>query len=179
MAAHVRGGEIIAEFTEVESGRKADRPQLAAAIAYAKKRKAVLVIAKLDRLARNVAFIANVMDGGVEFAAYDFPQANRLILHILAAVAEHEAMMISTRTKEALAAAKARGVKIGGGSTTTWCGPPTRSRPTRGRPTCGRSSRRSGRPASPRWSALPGRSTRGIKTARGGAWSATQVSRVM
>lgn len=115
VASHVHGGEVVAEFVEVESGRKNDRSQLRAAIALAKREKAVLVIAKLDRLARNVAFIANLMDGGVEFVACDFPQANRLTLHILAAVAEHEAVMISSRTKAALAAAKARGTKIGGG----------------------------------------------------------------
>ena len=73
----------------------------------------MLVIAKLDRLARNVAFIANLMEAGVEFAAVDMPSANRLTLHILAAVAEHEREMISARTKAALAAAKARGVRLG------------------------------------------------------------------
>ena len=109
-AAH---GEIIAEFTEVESGKKNDRPQLAQALAVCKAEKATLVIAKLDRLARNVAFIANLMEGGADFVACDMPHANRLTLHILAAVAEHEREMISKRTKEALAAAKARGVKLG------------------------------------------------------------------
>jgi DNA invertase Pin-like site-specific DNA recombinase len=109
-AAH---GEIVAEFTEIESGKKNDRPQLAQALAVCKAEKATLVIAKLDRLARNVAFIANLMEGGADFVACDMPHANRLTLHILAAVAEHEREMISKRTKEALAAAKARGVKLG------------------------------------------------------------------
>jgi DNA invertase Pin-like site-specific DNA recombinase len=104
---------IVAELLEVESGGKADRPQLAAALATCRLHRATLVIAKLDRLARNVAFIANLMDGGVEFVACDMPHANRLTLHLLAAIAEHEREMISQRTKAALAAAKARGVRLG------------------------------------------------------------------
>jgi DNA invertase Pin-like site-specific DNA recombinase len=106
-------GQIIAEFIEVESGRKDNRPQLRAAIEECRKRKAVLLIARLDRLARNVAFIANLMNSDVEFLAVDMPQANRLTIHILAAVAEHEREMISQRTKAALAAAKAKGIKLG------------------------------------------------------------------
>lgn len=114
VAAHTEGrGEILAEFTEVESGKKNDRPQLAAALALCRKKRARLIIAKLDRLARNVAFIANLMDSGVDFVACDMPDANRLTLHILAAVAEHEREAISARTKDALAAAKARGQKLG------------------------------------------------------------------
>ncbi len=114
VAAFVAGrGGFIAEFTEVESGRRNDRPELHRALDLCRERRATLVIAKLDRLARSVSFIANLMDSGVEFVAVDMPQANRLTLHILAAVAEHEREMISTRTKAALAAAKARGVKLG------------------------------------------------------------------
>jgi DNA invertase Pin-like site-specific DNA recombinase len=86
---------------------------LAAAMAECRKRKAVLVIAKLDRLARNVHFISGLMESGVEFTAVDMPQASRLTIHILAAVAEHEREMISQRTKAALAAAKARGTVLG------------------------------------------------------------------
>lgn len=107
------GGMAIAEFLEVESGRKKDRPQLAAALADCRARRAVLVIAKLDRLARNVHFVSGLMESGVEFIAADMPTVNRLTVHILAAVAEEEARMISARTKAALTAAKARGVKLG------------------------------------------------------------------
>jgi hypothetical protein len=106
-------GNIVAEFVEVESGRKEKRPQLCAALEECRKRRAVLLIAKLDRLARNVAFIANLMNSDVEFVVVDMPHANRLTIHILAAVAEHEREMISQRTKAALAAAKARGTKLG------------------------------------------------------------------
>lgn len=108
-----RAGEVLAEFVEVESGRKADRPQLAAAMAEAKRQGAVLLIAKLDRLARNVAFISALLESGVEVQACDMPEANKFMLHIMAAVAEHEAEAISARTKAALQAAKARGVKLG------------------------------------------------------------------
>jgi len=101
------------EFREVESGRKNDRAVLKEAIAYAKRAKATLLIAKLDRLARNVAFIANLMESGVEFRACDVPEANRLLLHIMAAVAEAEARAISDRTRVALSAAKERGSLLG------------------------------------------------------------------
>jgi DNA invertase Pin-like site-specific DNA recombinase len=107
------GGSLVAEHVEVESGRRNDRPELAQAMAACRKRKAKLVIAKLDRLSRNVAFIAALMDGNIEFVAVDNPHAARLTLHILAAVAEHEREMIGARTKAALQAAKARGVRLG------------------------------------------------------------------
>jgi DNA invertase Pin-like site-specific DNA recombinase len=107
-------GTIIAQFEEIESGKRSDnRPQLQAALGHAKATRATVVIAKLDRLARNVAFISSLMDSGVDFVAADMPMANRLTVHVLAAVAEHEREMISARTKAALAAAKARGVKLG------------------------------------------------------------------
>ena len=98
----------------MESGKRSDRPKLAEALRLCRVHGATLIIAKLDRLARNVAFVSNLMRSGVEFTAVDFPQANRLTVHILAAVAEHEAKMISERTKAALKAAKARGKKLGG-----------------------------------------------------------------
>jgi DNA invertase Pin-like site-specific DNA recombinase len=104
---------MVADFTEVESGKRADRPELAKALAACRKHRAKLVIAKLDRLSRNLAFIATLMDSGVEFVAVDNPHANKLTVHILAAVAQHEREMISQRTKDALQAAKARGVRLG------------------------------------------------------------------
>src|SRR5262245_21682936 len=112
---YLNGGawELVAEYTEVESGKRADRPELEKALEACRRQKARLVIAKLDRLSRNLAFIATLMDSGVEFVAVDNPHANRLTLHILAAVAEHEREMIAERTKAALQAAKARGVRLG------------------------------------------------------------------
>jgi DNA invertase Pin-like site-specific DNA recombinase len=104
--------QLVGEFTEVESGKHSDRPQLAAAVAACKKLRAKLVIAKLDRLSRNLAFIAAPMDSGVEFVAVDNPHANKLTVHILAAVAQHEREMIAERTRGALRAAKARGVTM-------------------------------------------------------------------
>jgi DNA invertase Pin-like site-specific DNA recombinase len=110
VAAHVTGGEVLAEYLEIESGKKNDRPQLLAALAHAQVTGATLIIARLDRLARNLAFIANLMEAGVDFIATDLPFATRLTIHVLAAVAEYEREMISARTK---AAAKARGVRLG------------------------------------------------------------------
>ena len=103
----------IAQFTEIETGKRNDRPELKQALALCRKRKARLVIARLDRLSRNLSFIATLMDSGVEFVAVDNPHATRLTLHILAAVAEHEREMIAERTKAALQAAKARGIRLG------------------------------------------------------------------
>ncbi len=112
---HLDGGQwtLLGEHVEIESGKRADRPALAKALNDCRLTGATLAIAKLDRLSRNVAFLQNLMDSGVEFTAVDNATASRFTLHILAAVAEHEATMISS-TKVALAAAKARGVKLGG-----------------------------------------------------------------
>lgn len=108
-----RPHEVVSSFTEVESGKRSDRPELLKALEECRKRKATLVIAKLDRLGRNLAFIANLMESGVEFVCCDNPHANRLMLHMLAAFAEFERELISKRTKDALAVAKAKGVHLG------------------------------------------------------------------
>ena len=101
------------EFTEVESGKRNDRPELVKALAACKRQKAKLVIAKLDRLGRNLAFIATLMESGVEFVAVDNPHFNNLTVHFLAAIAQHEREMISERSKAALLAAKRRGRRLG------------------------------------------------------------------
>jgi DNA invertase Pin-like site-specific DNA recombinase len=114
--AYLNGGpwQLLGEFIEVESGKRSDnRPQLEAAMALCRRHRATLLIAKLDRLSRNLAFIATLMEAGVAFIAVDNPHANKLTVHLLAAVAEHERDLISERTKAAMAAARARGVKLG------------------------------------------------------------------
>jgi len=111
---YVRNNIVVAEFTEIETGtKKKHRPEIHKAIELCKKEGATLLIAKIDRLSRNLAFIVNLLDSGVDFIATDMPQANRLTVHILAAIAEHEALIIKTRTKAALAIAKQRGKKLG------------------------------------------------------------------
>lgn len=111
--AKSRGAEVAAIFTEVESGGRADRPELARALHQAKVTGATLVIARLDRLSRNAAFLLTLRDSGVRFIACDMPAANDLTVGVMALVAEAERNLISKRTKEALAAAKARGVRLG------------------------------------------------------------------
>ena len=109
-----RGGEVVATFTEVESGKKStNRPQLDAALRAAKKAKAVLIISTLDRLGRDVHFIAGLMKSGVDFVSADRPNASPFELHIYAAIAEEERRKISQRTRAALAALKAQGRKLG------------------------------------------------------------------
>lgn len=112
--ARSRGAEVIAEFTEIESGRNSQRPQLKLARTLAVKSKSVLLIAKLDRLARSVSFISTLMsDMRLDIEACDMPAANRLSMHIMAAVAENEAEAISKRTSAALQQAIRRGAKLG------------------------------------------------------------------
>jgi DNA invertase Pin-like site-specific DNA recombinase len=117
------GGTIVEEFVEVESGTKVKkRVKLAAALGHCRAAKATLLVAKLDRLSRNVAFLAALMESGVPFVCVDNPAATPLTLHVLAAVAQEEARAISARTIDALAAAKKRGVKLGSHRRGHWSG---------------------------------------------------------
>jgi DNA invertase Pin-like site-specific DNA recombinase len=170
-----------AEFVETELSDRL--PQLAAVLAACKKLKAKLVVAKLDRLSRNLAFIAALMDSGVEFVAVDNPHATRLTLHILAAVAEHERAMISERTKAALAAAKARGRKLGGPklALATKLGNVANAanadRFAANVAPIIRQVQKSG--ATSLRAVAAALAARGIPTARGGEWNAAQVANVL
>lgn len=181
--------ELVGEVVEIESGKRNDRPKLAEALALCRIHNATLIIAKLDRLARNVAFIANLMEAGVEFVACDFPQANRLTIHVLAAVAEHEREMISRRTKEALAAARARGKKLGGYRPNAL--PNADQGRAKGRAVRAEAASKRALDLLPVVEAIKaegasslreiaqGLNERGIPTPRGGQWSAVQVQRVI
>lgn len=182
-------GSLIGEFVEVESGARSDRPELAAAFAACRIHGARLVIAKLDRLARDAHFLLGLDKAGIDFVATDMPHANRLTVGIMALVAEQERAMISARTKAALAAAKARGVKLGK--------PENLSRRDRGCEISAMVRRAKAKAEARAADLLPiitslqeaGASTyaalaqalneRGIPTARGGQWRPAQVQRVM
>ena len=176
--------ELAKEFVEVESGRNSDRPVLADAIKACRLYGAKLVIAKLDRLSRNAHFLLGLKEAGVDFVCADMPSANRLTVGIMAMVAEEEGRMISARTKAALAAAKRRGVQLGGYNKN---------------PKLTAKARKAGQEANARKAAeraviselqaagktslraiAEGLNERGIPTARGtGSWSAAQAMRVM
>jgi DNA invertase Pin-like site-specific DNA recombinase len=111
--SYIGEGQLLQTYIEVESGRKAKRPELLKAIDHAKRTGSTLVIAKLDRLSRNMAFIANLMESKVKFRCCDIPEADPFTIHIFAAMAQREAELISRRTTEALRIAKQRGVKLG------------------------------------------------------------------
>ena len=182
---YLNGGswKLIAEFTEVESGKNSERPQLRAAQAACKKHKARLVIAKLDRLSRNVAFIANLLEAGTDFVAADNPHANKSMLQMMAVFAEMERDAISKRTKEALAAAKARGVKLGNPRLADAIEATNKARQEAADAFAAnvlpiiRQIQKSG--VSSLRGVAKALSARGIKTARGGAWTAVQVSDIL
>jgi DNA invertase Pin-like site-specific DNA recombinase len=184
--SYLNGGRwtLTAEFTEVESGKRSDnRPELEKAIAACKRLKAKLVIAKLDRLSRNLAFIAALMESGVEFVAVDNPHMNKLTIHILAAVAEHEREMISERTKAALAAAKRRGQRLGNPNLTEVA--------KRGTATGKANARRFAanvrpiideimRAGATSHNAIAAKlNERNVRTARGGVWTHVQVGAIL
>lgn len=190
VAAYVlsKGGEVASEFVETESGKNNERPELQRALAEAKRRGAVLLIAKLDRLARNVAFIATLLESGVEVTAADMPEANRFMLHVMAAVAEHEGQAISERTKAALQAAKARGIKLG------WAMPKRRQehQQASANSVAARIAKADAFAANtlPVISGLQGQglslrgvakalNERGVQTANGGQWQATTVKNLL
>lgn len=175
---------VVAEFVEVETGKGANalekRPQLRLALEACRKTGATLLIAKLDRLARNVHFVSGLMESRVKFVACDMPEANDLTIHLMAAFAEYEAKRISERTKEALAAAKARGVVLGA------TGPANLKRNNDQRQQKAEEFRQRIRPVLDGMAAQ-GLSRRamvarlnelGIKAPMGGAWSLGQVQRL-
>jgi DNA invertase Pin-like site-specific DNA recombinase len=182
---YLNGGswKLVGEFTEVESGKNSDRMQLRAAQAACKKHKAKLVIAKLDRLSRNVAFIANLLEAGTDFVAADNPHANKAMVQMMAVFAEMERDAISKRTKEALAAAKARGVKLGNPRLAEAIEATNEARRKAAdsfaanvRPII-REIQKSG--IGSLRGVAKALSARGVKTARGGEWTAVQVSDVL
>lgn len=194
VASYLNGGRwtLVQEVVEIESGKRNDRPAIAEALRLCRLHRATLIIAKLDRLARNVHFISSLMESGVEFVAVDFPQANRLTVHILAAVAEHETSMISARTAAALSAAKARGVALGGQR-----GSLERMKGMARKGNAASAAARSAAAVKRNDDLLPviadlrasgcasyqqiadGLNQRGISAARGGEWSAVQVRRIV
>ena len=110
---YLNGNSPIAEFIEVESGRKSDRPKLHEALELCKKKRATLIVAKMDRLSRNVSFTSQLLDSGIEIVFCDFPKANRLVLTIISAISEYEAGLIRQRTKAALQVKKEQGCQLG------------------------------------------------------------------
>jgi DNA invertase Pin-like site-specific DNA recombinase len=187
----VPDAKLRAEFVEVESGKKKDRPKLASALAACRIHKATLVIAKLDRLSRNLLFLAQMMESAVEFVCCDMPSANRMTLGILSAVAEGEARMISDRTKAALAAAKRRGVVLGGDHGATLTRAQQRNGNTASAQVRSEAAAQRARDLQPVLAELrqngcttlaalaAGLNERQIPTARGSQWSPVSVFRVL
>jgi len=190
VADYLAGGcwDLVGELVEVESGKVDRRPQLEAALARCDLTGATLVVAKLDRLSRNVAFLAALQDSGTSFVAADLPEANELTIHIMAAVAQAERKAISRRTKEALAATKARGTKLGGfrGNPHDLLAGPAASAAKRSSSAQARAIkvmrqieaiRRSGAVSLRQIAA--GLNAAGITASRGGEWQASQVKAVI
>lgn len=191
VADYLNGGQwrVVGEFVEVESGRASDRVELHRALAACRLHGATLVVAKLDRLSRNAAFLLTLRDSGTDFIAVDLPDANRLTVGVLALIAEHEAEAISTRTKAALAAAKRRGVKLGNPAHLTASG---RARGTVASAAVRAArARRRAHDLAPTIEAIRATGVgtlrgiarelerQGVPSARGAKWSAVQVRRVL
>ncbi len=191
VADYLDGGRwtLVDEVTEIESGSRSDRPALASALALCRLHQATLVVARMDRLSRNVHFLTGLMESGADFLACDIPAANKLTIHVLAAVAEAEAEAISFRTRAALAAARARGTKLGGDrgniASVSRQGASASARARRSRMLARAADlipvikviRAEGARSLRRIAAAL--NERGILTARGRQWSAVQVRRVL
>ena len=195
VATYLNGGnwKLVKEFTEVESGKRSDRPQLQAALDACRMFGAKLVIAKLDRLSRDAHFLLGLEKAGVDFVAADMPNANRLTIGIMAMVAEEERRMVSARTTAALQAAKARGVKLGGHRADADGKPVTLTLDAiaKGRETIAKRADAKAADIAPAIRELQaagvtsltgiasGLNDQGIPTPRGGQWQAVQVQRVL
>jgi len=187
--AYLAGRPVAREFVEVESGTgKRERPVLAKALEHCRLTGCVLLVVKLDRLARNVAFVSALMESNVDFVALDCPTANRFTIHILAAVAEHEAKLISERTRAALGAAKARGVKLGNPNGAAALRRHGHGHELGAAASAANADARARELAELVAEIRPGRSlaaiatelnTRGIRTPRGGQWHASSVSNLI
>lgn len=195
VTSFLNGGDwqLVKSFTEVERGKRSDRPQLQAALDACRLFGAKLIIAKLDRLSRDAHFLLGLEKAGVDFVAADMPNANRLTVGIMALVADEEQRMISARTKAALQAAKARGVKLGGHRAYADGTPVTLTLDAiaKGRETIAKRADTKAADIAPAIrelqaagvTSLIGIATalndQGIPTPRGGRWQAVQVSRVL
>lgn len=177
---------IIAEFTEIESGKKANRPQLAAALKVAKEMGATLIVAKLDRLSRNVRFLAELMESKAAFKCCDLPECDNFTIHLFAALAQKEAEMISSRTKAALAEKKAQGTKLGNPNGFDAENQRKGAQAMKAKKLENENNRRAAafaaslRGAGLRWSAIADKlNEAGFKTSKGKAFQAVQVQRLV
>jgi DNA invertase Pin-like site-specific DNA recombinase len=193
VTGYLNGGrwKLVAEVIEVESGKRSDRPELAKALSLCRLHGATLLVAKLDRLARNVAFISALMESSIKFVAVDLPQANELTVHIMASMAQYEAKAISERTRNALAAAKKKGTQLGGRrvSAREWSRIADRGRKL-GSAVVSKKALERAHDVQPIIDDLrqsgavtlqqlaDGLNERGIETRKGGTWTPTQVLRV-